>query len=317
MLYAALQRCFQAVAAQTFVSTIECAVAVVFERERHRQHLVAAREVTDISQYEREVQELERASAAHKCSRKAQRREEEAKLKKDNVRLVQKLCDVARESEKRQEAISARSDPAGASLLKFKPQRMKRQQAIFADNLALLHRLESVRSVVPSASQAVESHSRHRAIAARLSRSRRPVGMAGPVPPGKPSGPRSKRRLQAAQPEQRRMEMLPEAHPPVQELPAVTLSQVPEADRARRADGLAAGLEAEAVMLLPALEDREDVKMLGDEPASPKTEKAISDAEGAKNGLQTKPAPESHAFEDRGSEFPEDFEDPSDSESDR
>lgn len=55
MLYAALQRCFQAVAAQTFVSTIECAVAVVFERERHRQHLVAAREVTDISQYEREV----------------------------------------------------------------------------------------------------------------------------------------------------------------------------------------------------------------------------------------------------------------------
>jgi len=93
------------------------------------------------------------------------------------------------------------------------------------------------------------------------------------------------------------MEMLPEAHPPVQELPAVTLSQVPEADRARRADGLAAGLEAEAVMLLPALEDREDVKMLGDEPASPKTEKAISDAE--------------------GSEFPEDFEDPSDSESDR
>jgi len=30
-----------------------------------------------------------------------------------------------------------------------------------------------------------------------------------------------------------------------------------EADRARRADGLAAGLEAEAVMLLPALEDRE------------------------------------------------------------
>lgn len=46
---------FQAVATQTFVSTIECAVAVVSERERHRQHLVAAREVTDISQYEREV----------------------------------------------------------------------------------------------------------------------------------------------------------------------------------------------------------------------------------------------------------------------
>eukprot|EP00913_Durusdinium_trenchii_P032529 g30454.t1 len=98
---------------------------------RHRQHLIAAKEVTDISQYEREerahwvrgtgqwssceVQELERASAAHKSSRKAQKREEEAKLKKDNVRLVQKLCDVARQSEKRQEAISARSDPAGAS----------------------------------------------------------------------------------------------------------------------------------------------------------------------------------------------------------
>jgi len=90
------------------------------------------------------------------------------------------------------------------------------------------------------------------------------------------------------------MEMLPEARPLVQELPAVTLSEVPEADRARRADFTA---EAEAVMLLPALEDREDVKMLGEEPASPKTEKGISDAE--------------------GSEFPEDFEDLSDSESDR
>lgn len=41
-----------------------------------------------------------------------------------------------------------------------------RQQAIFADNLLLLQRLESVRSVVPSAQQAVESHSRHRALAA-------------------------------------------------------------------------------------------------------------------------------------------------------
>lgn len=62
----------------------------------------------------------------------------------------------------------------------------------------------------------------------------------------------------------------------------------------------------------------QDVKMLGDEPASPKTEKAISDAEGAKNGLRTKPAPDfAMLFEARGSEFPEDFEDPSDSESDR
>lgn len=37
-----------------------------------------------------------------------------------------------------------------------------------------------------------------------------------------------------------------------------------------------------------------------------------------KNGLRTKPAPDlAMLFEARGSEFPEDFEDPSDSESDR
>ncbi|CAK9069830.1 unnamed protein product [Durusdinium trenchii] len=268
---------------------------------RHRQHLIAAKEVTDISQYEREVQELERASAAHKSSRKAQKREEEAKLKKDNVRLVQKLCDVARQSEKRQEAISARSDPAGASVLKFKPQRMKRQQAIFADNLALLHRLETVRSVVPSASQAVESHSRHRAIAARLSRSRRPVGMARPVPPpGRPSGPRLRRGPGAAEPEQSRMAVLPKVPPEVPELPEVTFSEV-EAGARRVPLHLA---EAEAVLLLPALEDREDLSRMlpitynehGMGTASPVKEKDTSDA---------------------GSEFPEDFEDPSDSESER
>ncbi|CAJ1418071.1 unnamed protein product, partial [Effrenium voratum] len=79
---------------------------------------------------------------------------------------------------------------AKANVLKSKPHRWKRQQAILADNLALLQRLESVRSVVPSASQAVESHSRHRAIAARISRARRPV-MARPVgPPPRRKGPR-------------------------------------------------------------------------------------------------------------------------------
>ncbi|CAJ1327660.1 unnamed protein product, partial [Effrenium voratum] len=104
---------------------------------RHRQHLIAAREVTDIAQYEKEVQELERASAAHKSSRKAQKREEEAKLRRDNVRLVQKLCDVARQSEKRQEAITALGTDAKANVLKSKPHRWKRQQAILADNLAL------------------------------------------------------------------------------------------------------------------------------------------------------------------------------------
>lgn len=61
----------------------------------------------------------------------------------------------------------------------------------------------------------------------------------------------------------------------------------------------------------------QDVKMLGDEPASPKTEKAISDAEGAKNWAANQTSPRKPCFRSRGSEFPEDFEDPSDSESDR
>lgn len=244
---------------------------------------------------------------AHQCSRKAQRREEEAKLKKDNVRLVQKLCDVARQSEKRQEAISARPDPAGASVLKFKPQRMKRQQAIFADNLALLHRLESVRSVVPSASQAVESHSRHRALAARLSRSRRPVGMARPFPPSRP-GPRRGPSLQLVRPEQSRMESLPDAQP------EVTFSDSSEAGSRRAPLHLA---EAEAVLLLPALEDREGEDLSRMLPITHNEHGMGEVGEAASPASPASPAKVRKETSDAGSEFPEDFEDPSESESER
>lgn len=139
---------------------------------RHKEHLVAVSQITDTNQHERKLFEMERLAAAQKQSREWKKLEQEEQLRNSNKRLVGKICDVARQSEKRQVAMGHQEHVA-AHLLKHKPSKRRQEDAIVAGNMALLHRLESIRPAVPSVSDMQKKHCEERARAARITRFRR------------------------------------------------------------------------------------------------------------------------------------------------
>jgi len=145
---------------------------------RHREQLEAPQCSMDLGRYERDIDELSKVAAVHKRSRRFKRSEEESWAQRGNNMLVQKLCAVARQSERRQLHILASARQEEAPSLNFGLRR-KKHNAIHADNLSLMRRLESARSVVPSASELAQSHNNQTILSARVSRVRQPVAMPG------------------------------------------------------------------------------------------------------------------------------------------
>jgi len=121
-------------------------------------------------------------------------------MRRGNARLVQRLCDVARQSERRQAAIVSSSFRQGHKTSTINHVQRRRQQlAIDAENATLLRRLASARPVVPSASQAAHAGQRQAALTARISRCRRPLGHFSPERPS-PMVPQPPRRPRPQQP---------------------------------------------------------------------------------------------------------------------
>eukprot|EP00930_Biecheleria_cincta_P024358 TRINITY_DN17444_c0_g1_i2.p2 TRINITY_DN17444_c0_g1~~TRINITY_DN17444_c0_g1_i2.p2 ORF type:complete len:305 (-),score=57.81 TRINITY_DN17444_c0_g1_i2:2151-3065(-) len=147
---------------------------------RHKEHLIAVSQITDTNQHERKLVELGRLTAAQKQSRQWKKMEQEEQLRNNNKILVGKICDVARQSEKRQVAM-CNQEHVAAELLKHKPSKRRQEDAILAGNLALLHRLESIRPAVPSVSDMQKKYCEERARAARITRFRRNERAAHPL----------------------------------------------------------------------------------------------------------------------------------------
>mmetsp|Transcript_78515 Transcript_78515/g.139237 ORF Transcript_78515/g.139237 Transcript_78515/m.139237 type:complete len:605 (-) Transcript_78515:47-1861(-) len=159
---------------------------------KHREYVKSVHSETDMSRYEREVAELHKISSGHKRGRRFKREEEEAELRRNNARLVQKICDVARQSEKRQIQIASVAQRDSSDASAQEKRRRREQKALDLENAALLRRLENVKSELPLAVQSARNHDRHLANAARMSRFRRPVNAITrqPLPPRRPR-PRS------------------------------------------------------------------------------------------------------------------------------
>merc|ERR1719491_145572 len=128
---------------------------------RHRENVHAANCCTNLSQYEKEVAELAKFTSGHQRARRFKREEAEERMRKDNERLVQKICEVARESERRQVQIATAAGPNPERSPVGEPQRRRRQHKIDAENARLLKRLESVKSEITSKVQSERSYDRH------------------------------------------------------------------------------------------------------------------------------------------------------------
>jgi len=150
---------------------------------RHRRNIEAARGRVDLEQYQREVSELNKVSCGHQRTRRFKQKEEQAVLQRNNARLVQRLFDVAKQSERRQIQIvesAARCDSELSTL--NETVRRQAHSAITVENAALLKRLHTAKSVIPSAASTALDYHRHAECSARISRLRRTTNPA-PRPP--------------------------------------------------------------------------------------------------------------------------------------
>uniref|UniRef100_A0A7S1ASM7 Uncharacterized protein n=1 Tax=Noctiluca scintillans TaxID=2966 RepID=A0A7S1ASM7_NOCSC len=154
---------------------------------KHKQTVQSARAQTDLVKYEREILSLTKATSGHEHARRFKRQEEEAAVRRANQVLVQRLCEVARQSERRQCRLASgevRGEPVNSSLNGVN--RRKSMTAINKENAALLRRLENAQSSIHSVSEA-RDREHHEAVTARLSRHRRPASdTAKPPLPSRP-----------------------------------------------------------------------------------------------------------------------------------
>eukprot|EP00971_Amphidinium_carterae_P220837 4384459-Amphidinium_carterae.1 len=90
------------------------------------------------------------------------------------MKLVQKLCEMAKQSEKRQEELQSQfcSENQAAQGDNGMRQRQRQQKTIQAENKALCDRLETTKSTVPSVAQTARSYRCHTAMLTRLRRAR-------------------------------------------------------------------------------------------------------------------------------------------------
>jgi len=161
---------------------------------KHKESVRASHCHTDLAQYEREVAELCKVASGSERIRRFKKEEKDAAMRRDNACLVKKICDIARQSERRKVKLIAPAfldDSIDCGTLN-EPVRRREQLAIDKENAALLRRLETARSIVPSAVQSARSYDQHVARSARMSRFQRPVNATErpPLPPRRPKGPR-------------------------------------------------------------------------------------------------------------------------------
>lgn len=154
---------------------------------KHKQTVQSARAQTNLVKYEREILSLTKATSGHEHARRFKRQEEEAAVRRANQVLVQRLCEVARQSERRQCSLASgevRGEPVNSSLNGVN--RRKSMTAINKENVALLRRLENAQSSIQCVSEA-RDREHHEAVTARLSRHRRPASdTAKPPLPSRP-----------------------------------------------------------------------------------------------------------------------------------
>lgn len=159
--------------------------------EHHKRSVKSARPVTDLQGVQKEVGHLESLASTHQRTRKFKVKETDKQIRKENSRLVQQLCEVA----KRRPLQAVADDPSVSRTLAFEslraPLRLKEANNINFENEGLLRRLESARPAVQSITEATADYARHKAIVARNSRFKRPVNAKVPPPlprPAKPQG---------------------------------------------------------------------------------------------------------------------------------
>jgi len=140
-------------------------------QERNAKHCAqrdAPYGCTDFAKYEKEVEAMMKMTLGHDVSRRFVREERHATVRKGNEKVGQKLFDIDVQSQRRKQQIWA-SDAAfdakpGRSM--NSSLRRKQQVDMFAENAALVQRIESTRAVVPSATQLARSYDRHASIVA-------------------------------------------------------------------------------------------------------------------------------------------------------
>lgn len=162
---------------------------------QHRQHITAVKEDRNpricLPRYEDEVDYFRKITANHQKTFEHKREQAAEHLRKGNARLVQKLCEVARDSDRRQVKIGEyRESPEATSL--NEPLRRRQKMTIDAENRAMLRRLEGARAMVPSAVQSARSYNQHHNLTKNMSRIRRPAREV--TTPRKPQSARAPRR---------------------------------------------------------------------------------------------------------------------------
>jgi len=145
------------------------------QEERRQRKVKAAPCQLDLDRNEREVSELAKFANVHERTRRRRAELAKADVDRTNKLLVRRICDVVRQSEKRQAEIVGsgnRRDCQDSVTLNY-PLRRRRQLAINKENAALLQRLETTRPVVPSVVQSARTYERHVDRVAKTSRLRR------------------------------------------------------------------------------------------------------------------------------------------------
>mmetsp|Transcript_62523 Transcript_62523/g.116235 ORF Transcript_62523/g.116235 Transcript_62523/m.116235 type:complete len:335 (-) Transcript_62523:77-1081(-) len=182
-------------------------------QHRHQQLLESSTGCIDVIQYEREVDALSQLMSTSARTRKFKQNEKQADMHRGNMKLVQKLCEMAEQSEKRQANLHSQilSENQVVKEVGGARQRQRQQKTIEAENKALHSRLETTKSMIPSVAQTAQAYRCHTAMLLRLRRIRQTPNdiarrLAQPPksarePVGRPRPPLWQHRGAAARPE--------------------------------------------------------------------------------------------------------------------
>eukprot|EP00746_Dinoflagellata_sp_MGD_P007346 gnl/MRDRNA2_/MRDRNA2_114525_c0_seq1.p1 gnl/MRDRNA2_/MRDRNA2_114525_c0~~gnl/MRDRNA2_/MRDRNA2_114525_c0_seq1.p1 ORF type:complete len:623 (+),score=178.52 gnl/MRDRNA2_/MRDRNA2_114525_c0_seq1:86-1954(+) len=144
------------------------------EQQRHRDCLSNAHNATKLcnttAREEREQNNLEKAL---QNGRKFHRSEAQARLRRENARLVQKLADVAHRSMSKQNKLAKTPPPARACSSLNEAYRRRVEDVINAENQALLRRLESAKPAIVDVKTGEGSFKKHLLLKQRILRYKR------------------------------------------------------------------------------------------------------------------------------------------------
>lgn len=144
------------------------------EQQRHRDCLATAHAATKLcnttAREEKEQTDLEKAL---RNGRKFHRSEAQARLRRENARLVQKLADVAHRSMSKQNKIAKTPPPARACSSLNEAYRRRVEDVINAENQALLRRLESAKPAIVDVKTGEGSFKKHLLLKQRILRYKR------------------------------------------------------------------------------------------------------------------------------------------------